>query len=246
VFSFHLRRLWLPATCKNGNRKSPPSRWNNINWEPRSSPRIGRERQEYRINFLDATSLMLGKAVALTNRYDLDRTTLFLCVKFGRQLQGSQHDWRHLINSFASSNLFPDTTPSYLILRRVSMISRFEAEYQTALKVRQSNEELDMAPTPLEVYNQFQHQLQPPGRQCAVSSHRARKFIRMFRREWRFGFRKFNVHDDTTSEERVLMMRLSTCWPILVYQNYYFEWKCGPIFGSIFWPSFLTSLLRIL
>ena len=96
---------------------------------------------------------MLEKAGAVANRYDLDGTTLFLCAKLGRQLHGSQHDWCRLINSFVSSNLFPDTTPRYVIFRGMKMISRFEAKYQTELRVRQSNEELDIAPIPLEVYN---------------------------------------------------------------------------------------------
>jgi hypothetical protein len=38
-----------------------------------------------------------------------------------------------------------------------------------------------------------------------------------FRRECRFGLRKLNIHDDSTSEERVLMMRLSAFYQILVY-----------------------------
>jgi hypothetical protein len=183
VFSFHLHRLWLPITYKNGYRKWPPSRWKHVNREPRWSPCIGRERQEHRLNSLAATALILEKAVAVANRNDLSRVSLFLSVKLGRQPQRSQHDWHHLINSFASSNLFPDTRPRYLMIRRMRLISRLEAEYQTTLWVRPPNEELDIAPTPLEVYNQFQHRLQPPGRQCVVSCHRAGKFAMKFRRE---------------------------------------------------------------
>jgi hypothetical protein len=68
-----------------------------------------RQRQERRIKFLDATSL-LEKSVAVANPYNLNSATLFLCVELGRRPQRCQHDWRHLINSFASSNTFPDTT----------------------------------------------------------------------------------------------------------------------------------------
>ena len=91
----------------------------------------------------------------------------------------------------------------------MSIISRFEAEYQSALWVQHQNEELDIAPTRLKVYNQFQCRLQIPGRQFAVSFHGARKFAMKFRKEWRFGFRKLNLCDETTSEERALMVRLS-------------------------------------
>jgi hypothetical protein len=168
-----------------------------------------RQRQARRVNILDATSLMLEKSVAVANRYNLDSPTLILCVKLGRRPQKSQHDWRHLINSFASSNTFLDTTSRYFMFRRMSIISRFEAEYQSALWVQHQNEELDIAPTHLKVYNHFQRRLQIPGRQFAVSFRGARKFAMQFRREWRFGFRKLNLRDDTTAEERVLMVRLS-------------------------------------
>jgi hypothetical protein len=168
-----------------------------------------RQRQERRENFLDATSLMLEKSVAVVNRYNLDSDTLFLCVKLGRRSQRYQHDWRHLINAFVSSNTFPDTTSRCFMFRRMNIISRFEAEYQSALEVQHQNEELGIVPTRLKIYNHFQRRFQIPGRQFAVSFRGARKFVMKFRREWRFGFHKFNLRDDTTSEERVLLGRLS-------------------------------------
>jgi hypothetical protein len=55
------------------------------------------ERHEQRSRQYGCTSALLRGAVAVANLTTLDKGVLFLCMRGGSRLPGSQHDWRELL-----------------------------------------------------------------------------------------------------------------------------------------------------
>jgi len=97
---------------------------------------------------------------------------------------------------------FPTTDQEDVLRRKVLT---FLAEKNTVAWVSTQNEDHGFAPSPAETFAEYCRLLGDLAPH-EPSSRRAQKIIRGLRLRWHVSFRKYEPHDDSTTEERSIMV----------------------------------------
>jgi len=226
-----------------------------LNGEKRSlqrairAARAQRRREAEREAACGCSAAVVQEAVAVfcLTGYNRDQAELCLCVRGGARLQGGRQEWYDLVvDAFLewapediSCLSFPTAAWHHALRRKAQ---RFDADYSAVQWVQEQNDVYRLAPTAREVRQEFQAHMGLDAEEVTFSTRRAQRFARKLIRDWRLGFRKLQVHEDTTPNERAQMVRASIvssrpCAARLANQS---VTVCASVFGSLFWPRKVT------
>jgi len=146
-----------------------------------------------------ATYCLSGYDLATAQVYMQVRGGLEMSVDQGRLIEDTFLIWP--IDDIVKLS-FPTTDQEDVLRRKVLT---FLAEKNTVAWVSTQNEDHGFAPSPAETFAEYCRLLGDLAPH-EPSSRRAQKIIRLLRLRWHVSFRKYEPHDDSTTEERSIMV----------------------------------------
>jgi len=149
-------------------------------------------------------------AVYYLSGYDIEMSCIYAQMRGGVDMQ--ENTTNVVEDAFISWPVddilrwkFPRNDQDKALRRKVLI---FLAEKDTIVWIQQKNEENGFAPSISEVFAEYCRllgDLAPPS----ITNKKPQKVVHRLRQTWHLSFRKYQPHDDTTPEERLISVRAS-------------------------------------